>query len=467
MRKILLCSLVQIGVLAGVYAQSSDRNYVITQTYKTPTGSVSGSINVASQEVAYFDGLGRPVQTVSVYSSPSVSSGKAADLVSHTNYDPYGRVSQVTLPYPQTGGNGAYQSSALSSANSYYNNAVNFANPINRGYALTEYESSPLDRVVKQYAGGTDKAVEYEYGVNGSNDVKLYTVSGNTLQQPVYYGSGQLSYVEIKDENGNRSREYKDKLGLTVLNRVYTDKNNSNSNLDTYYVYDDLSRVRFVLQPAYQDQANGSHYFYYEYNDRGLMIKKGVPGGGITELTYNERDLLSESKDGTTTITYYKYDAHNRLTETGEKQGGSEVPLSRRYYDSYPSGVTGFSNIGVSGYPTSRRSNVKGLVTATATRILNPDGSKGSTWYYTAYYYNDRLQLIQTTRQLFDLGSNAVEYTTLSLRFDGRVEKQMITQQVVTGTNSVEEVYTYDHADRLLTVQNTIKKESTVKVDTW
>lgn len=57
MRKILLCSLVQIGVLAGVYAQSSDRNYVITQTYKTPTGSVSGSINVASQEVAYFDGL--------------------------------------------------------------------------------------------------------------------------------------------------------------------------------------------------------------------------------------------------------------------------------------------------------------------------------------------------------------------------------------------------------------------------
>lgn len=258
MKKILLFSL--SCAVNTLFAQSSNRNYIITQTYKTATTTRSGDVSVASQDVAYFDGLGRPLQNVSVFTSPDITSNKPADLVSHTAYDEYGRVSKVYMPYPHSNGNAGYQSGAPGAADSYYNSS-NFANPINRGYALTEYEPSPLNRVTKQYAGGTDKAVEFSYGVNGGGEVKLYTVSGNSLQSPGHYGSNQLSYVETKDENGNRSREYKDKQGLTVLRRVYHDSGNNNTNLDTYYVYDDLDRLRFVLQPRYQADASTYHYF--------------------------------------------------------------------------------------------------------------------------------------------------------------------------------------------------------------
>ena len=43
----------------------------------------------------------------------------------------------------------------------------------------------------------------------------------------------------------------------------------------------------------------------------------------------------------------------------------------------------------------------------------------------------------------------------------------MINQQVSTGTNSIEKTYHYDHADRILAVKHTVKKENNVKLDTW
>ena len=78
-----------------------------------------------------------------------------------------------------------------------------------------------------------------------------------------------------------------------------------------------------------------------------------------------------------------------------------------------------------------------------------------------------RLEEIQTARQLFDLGSGAVEYSTSSLRYDGRLEKQMISQQTVTGNNSIEKTCSYDHADRVLVVKNAGIKEGSVKMVTW
>ncbi|WP_345030577.1 DUF6443 domain-containing protein, partial [Ravibacter arvi] len=385
------------------------------------------------------DGLGRPLQQVSAYTSPVFTGGKPADLITHTEYDAYGRVSKVYLPYPHSGGNAAYQSTAPTAANSYYNSA-DFTEANSRGYALTEYEASPLNRVTKQYAGGTDKAVEFLYGVNGSNDVKLYTVSGNTLNQSSYYAANQLSYVETKDENQNRTREYKDKQGLVVLRRAYVDKDNNNSNLDTYYVYDDLDRIRFVLQPSYQDNASAERYFYYEYNDRGLLVKKKVPGAGTTELTYNDRDLLYTSLDANKKTTYYKYDALNRLIETGIKAGAVENALTKTFYDTYPAELPTFNNNVAIGYPSTMRSNVTGMQTGTATLVINPDSSLTTNFLYSAVYYNDRLQVIQEVKQLYDLGGFR-ERSASVLRYDGQLEKKIIYQQTDKGVNSVEKTY--------------------------
>ncbi len=449
-----------VGSIQAALAQSGDKNYSIARTYKRAVTSPSGNVQDATQNVSYFDGLGRPLQTVAAHASPQVNGSTPSDLVSHTEYDGFGRVWKTFLPAPAQG-NGGYQGGAASNSLNYYNNGGNVCNPNGRGFAETQYEPSPLNRVSRQYGGGTDRAVEFSYGSNGGGEVKRYHASGNTLNQDGDYDGSQLTYVEAKDENGNRAREFKDKDGKVVLKRVYKE----GEDLSTYYVYDDLNQLKFVLQPKYQEDGNADkHAFKYEYDDRGRMTKKYIPGGGTTTMSYNDRDLLTESTDGRSKTTYYKYDDLNRVTETGEKIGGNEEALTRTHYDNYnPSfgNKKDFVNEN-DDYPGGYRNDVRGQVTVTATRVMNPDGGYGP-WLYATTYYDERYRVIQILRDVFDLGGQ--ERTTRKVDFGGKVEKERITQSVSTGTNRVEKFFSYDHADRLLSVRYVVKKDNDVKKD--
>lgn len=466
-----------------LFGQSTDKNFVLERTYKGARTTVSGNIIDATQEVAYFDGLGRRLQNISAQASPSVSTGRSADLVSHTEYDALGRVSKVYAPYPEeyvsgSAGNGRFVAGAAAKSVAFYNVAANFDQNNSRGYALTEYEASPLNRVSKQFAVGSDRSVTREYASNIANDVRLYTVAvDNTLvNDNVYYAAGQLSTTSSTDENGNLSVEFKDKNGRVVCNAVQVVKAVGATAAvwqKTYYVYDDLSQLRLVLQPEYQREANLSKYaFKYTYNGRGLMDSKYVPGGGTTLMTYDSQDRLIESKDGNNKITYFKYDDLNRVIETGEKSGTSYLPLVKTHYDNYsPPASLGtaqaFVNSYTGGYPTTYRANVKGMATVMATRILNPDGTYSSDqtngWYLTTTYYDDRLNVIQTIRALYDLGGDNqnYEYVVRQLRFDGRAEKELVKQKVSTGEYTVEKQYAYDHADRLLSTRYIVKSGTT------
>ncbi|MGG7667006.1 RHS repeat domain-containing protein, partial [Dyadobacter sp. BHUBP1] len=202
-----------------------------------------------------------------------------------------------------------------------------------------------------------------------------------------------------------------------------------------------------------------------------LMDSKYVPGGGTTTMTYDSRDRLIESKDGNNKITYFKYDDLNRVIETGEKVGTEYRAFAKTHYDNYspPFGAAQafVGNYG-NGYPSTYRSDVKGKVTVTATRILNPDGTysdQTSGWYYITNYYDDRFNLIQTIRGLFDLGGDNqnYEHVVRQLRFDGRVEKELILQKVSTGEHTVEKQYEYDHSDRLLSIRYIVKRDGTEK----
>ncbi|MGG7667040.1 DUF6443 domain-containing protein, partial [Dyadobacter sp. BHUBP1] len=217
----------------------------------------------------------------SAQASPLLSGSRPADLVSHTEYDAVGRVSKVYAPYPEeyvatpAAGNGRYVGGAAAKSVSYYSNSTNFNEGNNRGYSLTEYEPSPLNRVSKQFAVGSDRSVVLEYGTNIANDVRLYTVAADNslVNDNVYYGAGQLSKTSTTDENGNLSVEFKDKNGRVVCKAVQVAKAVGATAAvwqKTYYVYDDLSQLRLVLQPEYQREANLSKYaFKYTYNGRG------------------------------------------------------------------------------------------------------------------------------------------------------------------------------------------------------
>ena len=76
----------------------------------------------------------------------------------------------------------------------------------------------------------------------------------------------------------------------------------------------------------------------------------------------------------------------------------------------------------------------------------------------TVMYYDDRYNVIQTVRNLYDLGGASQERVSSRVRFDGRVEQEIAWQANAAGDNSVEKFFTYDHADRLLSTRYLVKK---------
>ena len=93
---------------------SSNQNYISTKVFKESNvtkENINDQRNVyeVSQTVQYFDGLGRPLQTVQVQGSPDFK-----DIVVPVAYDAFGRGNKKYLPYVASAGiNGTYRVDAL------------------------------------------------------------------------------------------------------------------------------------------------------------------------------------------------------------------------------------------------------------------------------------------------------------------------------------------------------------------
>ncbi|MFN8349574.1 MAG: DUF6443 domain-containing protein [Spirosomataceae bacterium] len=464
-----------LGFCAAALGQSSAQNYVTTRTYKQATTSLSTDVNVVTTGVDYFDGLGRLIQTVQVHTAPKTDGNGPKDVFLHTEYDSFGRTFKQYLPYPSYQ-NGAYRAEVPSEISGYYGNAANFEkdNPVNDDIRVsheTEYEKSPLGRVLKQYNPGpavTNKDyVRFEYGLNVSNEVRRYDVSGSSLTDISYsnnyYNANVLTVVRSFDQNGNRTDEFKDKNGQVVLKRSFS---TDNQILDTYYVYDNFGQLRAVLQPEFQQGTFSTtrlnlYAFLYEYNDRGLLTKKQTPGGGQTTITYDSRDRISTLTDANSVTITTNYDDLNRVTSTS--QGGSDITTTK--YDTYDSwtglefqsaeipGLNSYVGAGVT-------SNRKGVVTSTEARVLGT-----GTMLRTVYYYDKKYRLIQTVRQLYNLGTNATEKRSILRDFAGKPLQELITQTTSYGKMITSKGYVYDQADRLLQTTHYVSKDDIPKTN--
>ena len=120
---------------------SQTENYVYSKTYLSDPALLTPK---TSETVQYFDGLGRPKQVVNVKASPL---GK--DMVTHIEYDGFGRQVKDFLPIPQSGTlNGAIVPTPLANAPSVYGSE--------KIYAEKVLENSPLDRIQQQVQVGND-----------------------------------------------------------------------------------------------------------------------------------------------------------------------------------------------------------------------------------------------------------------------------------------------------------------------
>ena len=303
-----------------------------------------------TEEVVYFDGLGRPMQKNLIANSPGWN-----DVIVPIAYDSFGREDTTYLPYATTvSASGAFNPNAIDDAYSancehykFYNTHTNSVVNDTKPFAKTEFEPSPLNRVLKQGAPGltwqpntvaaNDHSVKLDYGTNIAGDnVRMWTISaqGTPPNSSGSYLVNTLYKTTTWDENNpndllastSRTEEYKDKQGKVVLKRSY----NLSEILSTYYVYDDFEMLRVVIPPM----ANGDGgivpagvladlCYQYTYDSRKRMTIKKLPGADPVYLVYDNRNRLVATQDGVQRAkspdewTFLKYDALDRPVMTG------------------------------------------------------------------------------------------------------------------------------------------------------
>lgn len=304
-------------------------NYVRTWEPAIATTDTAFVVNPARitaevrQTTQYFDGLGRPLQTVAKALSPG---GK--DLVTPVVYDAFGREQTKYLPYAASAGDGKFKTDPFTAQKIFYGAQTPGESVY---YSRMDYEPSPLNRVMKTYAPGNSWAkndptgverggnhpIETQYLVNTTTDaVRIWDIPVNavipTSTSGRVYAAGQLYKNLAIDEAGNQVIEYKDKQDRVVLKKVQISATPGADHagwLCTYYVYDDLGSLRFVIPPRAVELASAANWvistsvaeelcFIYRYDGRNRMIIKKVPGADSTELVYDVRDRLAFIRDG-------------------------------------------------------------------------------------------------------------------------------------------------------------------------
>ena len=402
--------------------------------------------------IVYYDGIGRPLQTVEAATAGGSPAG--VNIASLQEYDNAGRKAAAWLP---TAINGTFIDPAACKSAAVGANAYNDPNP----YTLPVYEASPLERIAQQYGAGSDwhtngRSVKTEYLTNTQSSplhCKLYSVNGNNLTGGTsYYQNGTLSVTKATDEDGKISYTFTDNLGRTILQRVM----NGSESLDTYFVYDNRGNLRFVLQPQYQDEANLNKYaFQYKYNQYNLCSWKKLPGADHIEYTYNSNGLLVESKDGNQraagTSTTYTYDGLCRLkTRNGIVN----------YYDNYD--FIGGTNFPSGSYPAGNVTYGKGKLTAKEVDVI---GNGSTAKICTVYHYDQRGRVIKTIQNNLLGGYDITETTYTYTSKPSTITHTHSASGKATRTEVT--TYTYDEKDRISKITHKLDNNAVITLVTF
>ncbi|MCC9020261.1 DUF6443 domain-containing protein [Flavobacterium lipolyticum] len=328
----------------------SNENFIYTLSPKKPVKAANLSTltkDEMSQTVTYFDGLGRPIQTIAIGQGTGDK-----DIVTPMEYDDFGRQVKEYLPYAVANGSNSYPmidpKTAISAATIFYGKSEydNTSNP----FSQKAFEPSPLNRVLKQAAPGASwemgkgHEIKIDYQANTDVDaVKLYKANTTwdaglglydiSFTDAGTYAEGRLYKTITHDENttatpsesAGSTVEFKNTEGQVILKRTY----NSGNPHDTYYVYDIYGNLTYVLPPkvsgAVNDEILNGLCYQYKYDYRNRLVEKKLPGKQWEFIVYDKLDrpvatgpAFSPFKDETAEgwlIT--KYDAFSRPVYTG------------------------------------------------------------------------------------------------------------------------------------------------------
>jgi RHS repeat-associated protein len=431
------------------------------------------------QTTQYFDGLGRPIQTVVKGISPN-----GYDMVSAQIYDGFGREQFKYLSYVSATSDGNFKLNTFSEQNSSLKSFYNPTNATNGEkffYSETAFEPSPLNRADTVFAAGNswvgrNVGIKQQYQVNAADDsVVIWNIAftaGATPTGAGYYAAGRLHKNVTVDERGYKVVEYQDLQGKVILKKVQVSTGSSLYNghtgwYCTYYVYDDLDNLRFVIQPKATVWLKTNNWvfdatiwrnstiakelcFSYEYDTRKRMNYKRVPGGGEVWMVYDARDRLVMTQDSALRAQgkwlYTDYDSLNRPVITGiwtstgdisyhQNLAASSITyptpssnytvLTQIYYDDYSwvsSSGSGLSSSMISTYTSSTSyfytasdstfpyprsltatNMTYGMVTGTKVNVINTN-----TYLYSVNFYDDKARVIETQSTNYTGGKDTV-----------------------------------------------------------
>lgn len=301
---------------------ASNLNYIITTTPQI-SGFDPGQNHLNDEvdvNIMYYDGLGRELQLVAVMASPYQK-----DMVMPISYDDMGRRNREFIPYESSQQSGSYCSDWLTSQQAFIESAFGTIEKM-YGFSEIEYEPTPLNRIVKKSAPGSDWALKKEnpdqehvisFDYTTNEQINSWECINNSFV-PVTYQSGQL-YVNITQNENNQinqtiSREFKDKSGKVVMMETML----SGIALRTRYVYDDFGLLRCVVPPKATEPSDPLLCFQYTYDSRNRLIEKKLPGSGWQYMIYDKRDRLVMTQDANMRNEnpqkwiLFSYDEYNR-----------------------------------------------------------------------------------------------------------------------------------------------------------
>lgn len=268
------------------------------------------TVKEVGQTTQYVDGLGRPLQIVTKGIS---SSGK--DLVQPIVYDATGRESYKYLPYVQQMGNvsdGKLKQDPFNAQASFYKDEV--LNPGIVGedifYSKSVYDAFPLNRTLKVFSQGNSWSsipTQSQYLVNTEDDsVRIWKMDGSNPITVSNYAAGTLYKTIFIDEDGKKIVEYRNTNDEVLLRKVQLSASPGSAHMGwlcTYYVYDAMKQLRFVIPPLAVESALLSTWnnintvaaelcFKYTYDEKGRVIEKNIPGAGPLFFVYDARDRV-------------------------------------------------------------------------------------------------------------------------------------------------------------------------------
>ena len=498
-------------VEVSVGIADNDWNYVQTRDISRPgvldLTSAAALTNVADvkQTTQYFDGIGRPMQTVQWQASPA-----GQDMVSVQVYDAYGREINKYIPYTSPSTDGNFKTQAMAELQAF--NGAQFSND-QFFYGQVVPDNSPLDRTLATYAPGNSwvgsgRGMTAQYLFNDIIDsVHIWNINvsqGGLPTDQGIYGAGELRKNISTDEDGRQTVSYVDKMGLTLLKKVKLAVSSGSAHvgwLCTYYVYDDLDELRFVITPRSVELINtGSTWsipqsiadnlcFRYEFDSRGRTIIKKSPGAGELHTVFDVNDQAVMNQDANMRAQkewlVSTYDALGRKDSTGVMSDpnyynslsyhtalaaqSSNYPniasygfqlLIRLFYDDYSgisplsslpatiaSGVGGNSNYFITSYNTGPVYGVaiqqhpitRGMATGTMFRVLGTNN-----FLYTENFFDDRGRLIQA--QAIN-ATGGVDTMTTQYNFIGKPLRNLLGQAKNGNSNQYHRILTETNYD--------------------